>query len=183
MFELKRKLIHVSGLCVLVIYWMTSREYTLLFLGVAAASAVTIEVLRAIWGDFNGWILKLVGGFARDHEKTHVTGATCFSVAAFIVVALFSKAVAVSSLLFLTLGDSAAAVVGTRFGVHLIQGKSLEGSAACFGVCSVVGWCALGWVGVAGAAAATLVELLPSPLDDNVRIPLGSGSVMHLLLI
>ncbi|MBU7014048.1 MAG: phosphatidate cytidylyltransferase [Theionarchaea archaeon] len=183
MFELKRKLIHGLGLCVPVIYWMTSREYTLLFLGIAATGAVIIEVLRAVWEDFNSLLLKLFGKFARDHERTHITGATCFSMAALLVVALFSKPVAVSSLLFLTLGDSMAAVIGTRFGVHRIQGKSLEGSAACFGVCSVVGWCALGWVGVAGAAAATVVELLPSPLDDNVRIPLASGSVMHLLLI
>jgi dolichol kinase len=50
-------------------------------------------------------------------------------------------------------------------------------------VCSVVGWCFLGWVGVAGALAATVVELLPSPLDDNVRIPLGASSAMHLFLM
>jgi len=164
-----------------VIYWLTSREFTLLFLGVVAVGAMVIEILRATWEDFNQFLLKLIGRFARDHEKTHITGATCFSAAALLVVAWFSEPVAVSSLLFLTLGDSAAALVGTRYGRHRIYGKSLEGSGACLGVCCVVGWYALGWIGVAGAAAATLVELFPSPLDDNLRIPLASGSVMHLL--
>jgi dolichol kinase len=37
-------------------------------------------------------------------------------------------------------------------------------------------------VAIAGALVATLIELLPTGVDDNVTIPLISGLAMHLLI-
>ncbi|KYK32802.1 MAG: hypothetical protein AYK18_15405 [Theionarchaea archaeon DG-70] len=53
---------------------------------------------------------------------------------------------------------------------------------ACFAVCVVVGWVFLKWVGLSGALAATVIELLPIPVNDNLRIPIVCGGLMHLLL-
>ena len=111
-----------------------------------------------------------------------MTGATFYAVAALLAVAFFSKMVAISSLLFLTLGDSAASLVGTRFGHHRLYGKSAEGSAACLLVCSVIGWVLLRWTGLMGAITATLTELAPLPVDDNLRIPIVSEVVMQLVV-
>ena len=88
------------------------------------------------------------------------------------------------ALSFLILGDTAAAVVGKAIGRTPVFGKTLEGSIACFVVCVLVGWAIpdLSWARtIAGAAMATLFELLPVPLDDNLRIPLASGFAMTLL--
>jgi dolichol kinase len=49
-------------------------------------------------------------------------------------------------------------------------------------VCLAVGVPLLGSLELAliGALAATLAEALPSPLDDNMRVPIFSGIVMQL---
>ena len=182
MFELKRKAIHFIGLSVPVLYWLTSREVTLLLVGIAVVCALCIEGARLKWEKANNLVFTIVGGYTRSHEEKKVTGATYYAVASFMVILLFSKEVAISSLLFLTFGDSVAALVGTRYGRHKIFQKSLEGSTACFLVCSLVGYVLLGWVGVVGAFAATIIELLPIPLDDNLRIPLVSGGLMQAVL-
>lgn len=181
MFELKRKLIHFVGLSVPVLYWLTSREVTLWFVGVAVMCALVIEVTRLKWEKANTVVFRIVGWVTRTHEQKKVTGATYFAIAAFLAVLLFSEREAVCSLLFLTLGDSSAALIGTRYGYHKICGKSVEGSTACFVVCSLVGYLLLEWVGIVGAAAATVIELVPLPVDDNLRIPLVSGGLMHVV--
>ena len=96
----------------------------------------------------------------------------------------FSKPVAVAALSFLIVGDTVAALVGRAIGRVRIFGKTLEGSLACFAACLVIGWVIpeLTWgVTVVGALMATLIELLPIPLDDNLRIPLASGFAITLM--
>lgn len=181
-FELKRKLIHLVGLAVPAIYGATSKEVTLLLVGAATVCAFIIEVARLKSQQANEFVLMLINGYARGHEERKVTGATYYAVAALLTVAFFSERTAIASLLFLTLGDSVAALVGTRYGVHKLFGKSVEGSCACFVTCSVVGWVILRGIGLVGAVAATFIELVPLPIDDNLRIPLVSGAVMTLLL-
>jgi dolichol kinase len=179
MFEIKRKLIHWLGLSVPLLYWFTSKTATLWFVGLAVVCGIFIEATRLKSEKFNQFIFKIIGEYARTHEQKKITGATYYAVAAFLTVGFFSKKVAISSLLFLTLGDSVAALVGTRFGSHAVFGKSIEGSLACLFVCAVVGWLLLGWVGLIGAVAATVIELVPIPIDDNLRIPLVSGILMQ----
>jgi glycerol-3-phosphate acyltransferase PlsY len=87
---------------------------------------------------------------------------------------------------FLILGDAAAAIVGRAVGRVRIFGKSLEGSLACFAACLLVAWVYPGdpftWrMMLGGALAATLFELFPIPLDDNMRISLSAGFAMTLL--
>jgi dolichol kinase len=75
-------------------------------------------------------------------------------------------------------------VVGKAVGQVRVFGKTLEGAAACFVSCCAVGALIPGIslrTVVAGAAVATLVEMLPIPVDDNFRIPLISGAVMQFL--
>jgi dolichol kinase len=181
MFELKRKLIHGVGLAIPLGYFFIPRRMMIPALGIVCSCSIAIEILRFHWPAFNAFIFRLVGQVARTHEERGVTGATYYFIAAFISIVCFSPLVAIGGLLFLVVGDSTAALIGTRYGAHKIGEKSIEGSLACFLVCLVVGTVLLGWIGIAGAIAATLSELAPLPLDDNLRIPLISGIIMHLL--
>ena len=77
-----------------------------------------------------------------------------------------------------------AALVGRAIGRVRIFGKTLEGSLACLVSCLIIGWLIpeLTWqMTVVGALMATLIELLPIPLDDNLRIPLAAGFAMTLM--
>ena len=182
MFEFKRKLIHIIGFTVPVAYFFLPREVMLYVVGIVCLCAITIELLRFLWSPFNTFIFYLVGQFTRAHEKQSVTGATYYFIAAFISILCYTPMVAIVGLLFLVVGDSAAALIGTRYGTHAIGEKSLEGSLACFFSCAIIGALILGWGGLLGAVAATLSELAPLPLDDNLRIPLISGCIMQIIL-
>ena len=103
---------------------------------------------------------------------------------------VITREVAVAACEFLVFGDTAAALVGKSFGRFRVFDKTLEGSLACFVVCGAVGWTLSALhpaqlplpVALAGAFVATIFEILPVPVDDNLKIPLSAGLVMHFLL-
>jgi dolichol kinase len=130
------------------------------------------------------FFLRLFRSVIRPHEEEHLLGSTHYMIAALLSVVVFDQRVAIASLGFLVLGDAAAAIIGKRFGRPRYWGKSLHGSLACFVVCLATGILVLGEPGLAliGATAATLAEALPSPLDDNMRVPIFSGIAMQLAL-
>jgi glycerol-3-phosphate acyltransferase PlsY len=97
---------------------------------------------------------------------------------------MFDKTLAIVCLGFLTLGDLFAALIGKKWGrIKLFSQKSLEGSLACFTVCALIALIKFHPViAITGAIVATLIELLPTGLDDNVTMPLISGVVMQMLI-
>jgi len=68
-------------------------------------------------------------------------------------------------------------------------GRSLEGSAACFVACLVVGVVLAAvthvdlWLVVVGAVFATVVEYLSLAVNDNLSIPLVTAGVMSLIYV
>jgi len=104
-----------------------------------------------------------------------------------LAVEIFPRPIAAAALGFTVLGDSFAALVGKAWGRHRFFGKTFEGTAAGLIACLLWSWFLvatgfLTWpVALAGALVASLVEMLPIPLDDNLGITLFSGYVMKLL--
>lgn len=119
-----------------------------------------------------------------------MTGATYVILGAFLAVLLFPRKVAISAMLFLSISDAAASLVGIKFGRIHFLGKSLTGSLAFFVSAAIIVYFAQPgpwWVGLIGALTATVVEALPlklggHKLDDNLTIPLSAGAVMTLLI-
>ena len=96
---------------------------------------------------------------------------------------------AVVALLFLSVGDPLAALVGSRYGRVKVWAKTLEGTLAFLVVSLVIAavfrlttQVETYWPLAVGAAVATVVEMLPLPIDDNLLPPLMSGAVMAALL-
>jgi phytol kinase len=117
---------------------------------------------------------------------------------AVLILALWSRPdLLVASLMPMTWGDAAAALIGTRFGVHRYkiagQSKSWEGSAAmlalswlavsiALGAFSSLGWPASIGYAFLVALWATGIEALTPYRLDNLTVPLGSGLLLFLLL-
>jgi dolichol kinase len=103
------------------------------------------------------------------------------AVAYFVAFVVFPKPIAILAMLYAGLGDTAAALVGKRWGTHRVRwGKSLEGATAALFVNAVMGIAIPGVPMIAallGAFAAATLEFLPLPLDDNLRTTLGGGLV------
>ena len=85
---------------------------------------------------------------------------------------------------FIIVGDTAAALIGRRFGRHKIGNKSIEGSLSFLVVSAIVVLLIPDLnliVGLTGAVAATITEAVTFRMDDNATVPLVCGLVMHLL--
>jgi len=114
-------------------------------------------------------------------------GSTYLLLAALLALEIFPRPIAATALGFTILGDGVAALAGRAYGKTRLFGKSLEGYGA--GLLACVAWAAyvalgghLPWaVVITGALTASLVELLPIPLDDNLAITLAAGYAMSLL--
>ncbi len=179
--ELRRKSLHLAMIVVpLGVVVLPSRWPGVIYSGTAVA--LVLDALRLRNATFQRHFDHLLGRFARVHERRGLLGVTWFLVASTLSLALFSPDIAVAALLFVVVGDAAAALVGRRWGRWRWRGKSLEGSIACFLSClAAAGW----WIDdprmlLVGALTATVVEFLPIPLDDNLRVPLSSALAMSL---
>ncbi len=154
-------------------------------LGLASLAVVFIDLGRTRIKWLEVLFSKVFNNLLRSHERTGMlTGASWVIIGAFVTILLFPRDLAVLALLFMFLGDTAAALVGLQFGKTFIWDKSLEGTIAGLMVCLAVGFAFPNiplLVLVCGAITAMVIELLPIPIDDNLRIPVAAGAVMVLI--
>lgn len=195
MEEVLRKGIHFGSVIIPITAVFVSRMEMVLFLTAAALAMVLIDIVRSRNKVFRSFFLGLFGKVLRGKEQEGgMTASTVLMASAALTILLFRTEIAVSALVFLSIGDSLAALIGKRFGrTKLVSGRTLEGSLAALLGCLVFaiplmqlsaarGW-SLSPTGLAfGALAATIAELFEVPLDDNLRIPVFAGLVMELVI-
>lgn len=186
--EIKRKAFHLFTLLYAVLFATAGRRTSLEILGVAFLLVATVEAVRLRRPKFNQRIIRLFAGIHREKETDRPSGILWTMAGAILTIGLVPYPdIVLACLGYLAVGDAAAALVGKRWG-HIRYGdKSLEGSAACFLTCWVVGIFVLNSPGgrapeaAVGAFAAALLEGLPLPFDDNLWIPVASGLVLTAL--
>ncbi len=195
--EILRKLIHLSSLWMVVAIYLLPRPVAALLFFVLCAGTIFVE-----YGTYQNWPVfaplyrKFFGKMLRAKETTpgfHMSGAPYVLAAAFLVSLLFYKEVAMFALTVMLIGDTAAALIGRKWGVHPINHKSVEGSAAFFlsGLAvlglytAFFGWTVpLFWGGLSGVVLATFAELYENKLhiDDNFSIPLICGICLSAVI-
>lgn len=180
--ELQRKSFHLAMIIVPVGVYFLPYTPALLGLIIATFATVAVDLMRLSDHRLRRFFLQLFRPLIRRHEEEHLLGSTHYMIAALLSVVVFDHEIAIAALLFLVLGDAAAAIVGKRFGQPLFWGKSPQGSIACFVVCLALGLWLLRSpeLAVIGALTATVAEAMPSPLDDNMRVPIFSGIAMQI---
>ena len=186
--ELGRKAIHyATSLIPLIYYFYIGKDMAVWILIVISVFLLIAEFARKFIPFFRSLYMKLFGDMTRPHEyKNHLTGATYVSLGSLLVIYLFPKEIAVVALLFLMVGDPTACLVGMSFGkIKIMRDKTLEGALAFILASLIVTW----WipnvpfsVKLIGACAASLFELIPWKLDDNLTIPSLSALFMYYML-
>lgn len=183
-----RKLYRLTGLAIPLIYYFTNKKLTLSILAVVTILVGTTEILRFCLPAFNQKIFRYFSLILKEQEKKRISGTTFFLIASLLTVFIFEKAIAITALTFAVFGDAISAMAGGLFGRIRIREKSLEGSLACFILCFLLGIILIS-INVEvniklvffGALAATLIEVLPLGIDDNLTIPLFTGLIMELV--
>ena len=179
MTENARKAIHLLALLVPPVSVLTSKP-----LVVAALSIITIlyflgEVLR-LKGHGLPIITPITLKMSRPEERTgFIVRPAYFAIGIILALVLYPSAIAYASICILAVGDSAAAIVGERFGHRrIVRRKTVEGFVAgltaafllaCFLVSPVIA--------LLGAVGGMIMELLDVP-DDNLTMPIVAGALM-----
>ncbi|KAM9955748.1 hypothetical protein ACTFIW_001953 [Dictyostelium discoideum] len=193
--ELKRKGFHFFGLVIPIIYLLGLHYTTFFTTQVGVWILGTISLLYFIWEQMRlnipamqEFCVKMYGGMMREKEKDRMNGVFFYLLGSTICVYFFHPLIAVSSMLFLIIGDFTAALVGISYGRTKIGNKSLEGSIAMFSVCWILSYITFFNQNLAehisfwGAISATLIELFnPSWIDDNLTIPILSAITMKYM--
>jgi len=193
--KLKRKLFRMVGLLFPLLYglgdsvrdgagWIWATAVLVLFLTIM----IPLEYARFSRPGVNRWIFDHFRAFTKEKERARASSTTLYLLACLLTVLGFNKGVAIAAMLCLVFGDPVAELAGARWGRTPVLGKSLEGTLAGLAACVLV---TVPLVTVSrdltfvvvlcGAAAATIFELLPLPVDDNFSIPLGAGAVMTVV--
>lgn len=191
--EAQRKAIHFA--CIVLPLWILFEwlpwpkgrtEWRWLLIALTLV-AIGIDVVRIHDHRVRRFFARFFGEMIREHEQFNLLGSTYLLIAALLAVEMFPQRVAAAALGFTILGDGLAALVGKGWGRTRFINKTLEGAAG--GLVGCLAWAAflsaaglLPWeIAVCGALVASLVELLPIPLDDNLGITLFAGYTMKLL--
>ena len=188
--EIKRKLVHLSSLWMAVALLLLPRTFCVILFGVMTVLTVIVEyayyrripVIRQCYGFFFGRMLRDYGD-----GKFHLSGGAPVLAAACVSALFFKTPYSALAMATMLLADTAAALIGRRFGSHRFpNGKSLEGCLAFFVTGALVmtgGYFAFAYPllvlagGILGIVGATLLELFNCELhlDDNFTIPLAAG--------
>ncbi|MEK7523944.1 MAG: hypothetical protein AAB588_02830 [Patescibacteria group bacterium] len=122
----------------------------------------------------------------RKHERDNVTGAIFLVISTIIVFAAFDYPIALLALLFTTVGDLAAAIMGMAFGTtKIFRNKSYVGTLSGLIVNIIMSYLILPdypEIFLPMAITASMVEMLTQKLDDNLTVPLFSGFIGQLIV-
>jgi len=189
--ELYRKLIHLTSLSIPIVYYFITEETAAIILGVLAGVALFIDWGRYLHPEAGKIFYKIFGFLLREHELDHkkknLNGATYVLISALISVLIFPKVIFISAFSILIISDSAAALIGRKFGKRKFLSKSLEGTLTFFiSACIVIlftpkvgGFFEEYLIGFIAAFVGAIVENISFKLvDDNLSIPLSVGFVM-----
>ena len=186
--EYQRKAIHLFNLIIPFGYWFIIPDQNQFKIIIITFTALFIlaDYFRKKSKIIKKLFILFFDKMLREHElKGQFTGATWVMISASVTILVFPKYIAIISLIFMSIGDTFAALIGKKFGKLKIYDKSFEGFLLGLIVCLVAAYCydpLPFYISGFGALAAMLFETLPLPLDDNFRIPIGSAIIMTILL-
>jgi dolichol kinase len=191
--EINRKSIHLGSSVFSLLYWFTDKPIMLRVMIPLVTFSILVETLRQYVPAVQASVQRWLGKILRVEEKKLFTGATYVAIGVLLCVLMFPeslKKMAIAVMLFLSISDALASLVGIKFGRARFLGKSLAGSAAfllsAVAIATLVLWGeSASWrvIGLVGAVVATVTEAITFrwgefKLDDNFSIPLVSGGVM-----
>lgn len=198
--EVYRKLIHLSSLWMPLLMFLAPRFFCIAVFGILLLGNIVVEYgSYRKWPFFHDVYTAFFGKMMREKEKVKgkfkLSGSPYVLGGAFLSILLFHREIAVIAMTTMLLGDTAAALIGRKYGKHTFKNKkSWEGTISFFITAYLVHF-VLGLafhlpvaflaVSILSSLAATLVELYEKAIkvDDNLSIPLVVGFILSLYFI
>jgi len=164
--------------------WALNKEQILILSVIITICFITADILRMNFTLAEKYFLTICSKLLRQNEiRKGLTGASYLFIGMTITILIFDKQAAVPAMLFLCVADPMAAIFGKNFGKIKIYNKTLAGFLA-FSITASVIVISITDYGLTGMGIALLtaaVELLPIGINDNLVIPLVSGTLFSLV--
>ena len=184
--ELARKGIHLSSLMIPIVYLQLDHWTGISILTAMTIASLLIDAMMHYHAPTRRVMHALVGPMLRPHEIAsevfRLTGASWVLIAATMTFLVFPKVISTTSFTVLIVSDTAAALIGRRFGKRRFFDKTLVGTT--FFVISAILVSMvyqhvfhLGpWFLVSGIVASLVCGVVEAAstrlnLDDNISIP------------
>jgi HAD superfamily phosphoserine phosphatase-like hydrolase len=184
--DLLRETIHASGFFIPILTGLAGVYPVALMICVVSALYSLSELLR-----MNKKNLPVISAITRNaaspSELYEFTAAPLYFAAGILLtLLLFPAPVNYAAIAMFTLGDSTASLFGgliLKKPLPFNKGKTLEGSLVGFFFAFLAGsFFVSPALAVIGAAVAMAIESLPSPVNDNIIVPLGTGLALLLII-
>jgi dolichol kinase len=183
--EVYRKIVHIAScttIAILLCYF--GKEVFLPWILPVAISFPIIDYSRKYIPLIKRLSFTLFGIITRRHEHHTLSGASWVFIGAGFTVYIFNEQIALIALLVIGLSDSAAALIGIKYGATRLFNKSLEGSLAFF----ITTYLIIFFLSsssflllLIATISATAIELLSTPkLNDNVLIPISTALILSI---
>lgn len=172
---------------VLIFYLRTDKRSTLILVAGIFFCFFLLDFIRLLSKKTNLFMFQKIKHLYKLKELKRISSITSYLGAIFATVLIFDRDIALLAISFLIFGDLFSKFFGLYFGRHKIFGKSLEGSLAHLNACLIAGYIFIQFIPIpvpiflAGALVASVVELLPLAVDDNLSVPLLSALGMYIL--
>ena len=179
--ENARKAVHLLALLVPLVSELTSKPLVVAVLSTITIVYVIGEVLR-LKGHGLPIITPITVKMSRPEERTSfIVRPAYFAIGIILALILYPSAIAYASICILAVGDSAAAIVGERFGHRrIVRRKTVEGFAAGLTAAFLLAsFLVSPFIALLGAVGAMIMELLDVP-DDNLTMPIVAGALMTI---
>ncbi len=174
--EIRRKLLHLFALTIPIGYHLVTNQVAVIICLVAFLVSLVIDLSRIRnWSIQRLWI-RWTAPIVRPKERSGFTGATNILASAWLCPLLFTLPAASMGMATIILGDTAAALIGRRWGRHRIRGgRTVEGSLAFLAAAAIGGMAVPNLslsIALPGALIGTVVEAVTKRIDDNLSVPI-----------
>jgi glycerol-3-phosphate acyltransferase PlsY len=184
-----RIVVRPMAILFVIYYFFQPQQNTLIFIGIVSSFFIVFDLYRIIHKQADEKIRIKVKALLRKNEMRRFSSMTVFLVALFITILLFRKEVAIVSSVFLIFGDSFSKVFGLAYGRHKLYNKSLEGTLAYAGSVLIMGYIIYTTIPISlpvlilGGISAPAIEFFSMGVNDNLTVPLITGSIMTVALL
>lgn len=183
--ELIRKSIHMLIALVPLLASLLGAAVTLAILAAGVLLYSFAEYQRK-QGKSIPLITRITNAAARQTDRDGmILGPITLGIGAMVSLLLYPAPASIIAIYSLAFGDSISSIAGKLFGrspFPYLQGKTLEGSIACFILVFYITYRMVGspLPSLVIAGVATALEAVPVKDLDNILLPMGSGFVASL---
>ncbi|MCF8058354.1 MAG: SEC59/DGK1/VTE5 family protein [Bacteriovoracaceae bacterium] len=196
--QLPRRLFHCGmGISLGLVYqFLLTHSRAIYILGFCACVVYILEQIRINYPELAGKVKIINKYLFRAEEQLKESAGVPYVMGILLTLISFPKVVALVAIYTLAVADPMSAIIGIKYGkTKVVPHKSLEGSLAFFISTFIITFLVFFWwtsflqimigpvflLSFLVALIASLFEMIPLRLDDNLTIPLFTAGLTLLL--